>query len=77
MATASALLSKLFSSLSPQDDAMDQDDMRKYSKVLVDCRPNYNLDSLVRSIVMGLLSDQDVDFTVVCLFYTFTRFNIR
>ncbi|KAL7409299.1 hypothetical protein BDY24DRAFT_223338 [Mrakia frigida] len=59
MSTASGLLSSLFADL----DTKEKDE--EYTKVRVDCRPTSNLDSIVRSIVIGLLEGQkEVDFTV-------------
>lgn len=67
MSTASSLLTSLFSSLGNNE----AEATREFRKVWVDCRPSSNLDSLVRSIAMGLLQggggDEEVDFTLVSL----------
>lgn len=65
MSTASSLLSSLFAKLREGEE-----EGRSYRKVGVDCRPNSNLDSLIRSIVMGLLEDNEeqVDFSIVSSF---------
>lgn len=57
MATASTLLGSLFGKISGADDP------GSHRRVLVDCRPNSNLDSLIRSIVLGL--DPEPDATLV------------